>query len=245
MKITLRHRDFLVIDDLLPPGEFTLLWNFFQEEDFQYVNQDKWVKAFRTIDGQPLWGSVFLSEANPKDTTSSVYPSDRGIDPFIRTLLGLQSDLVPYVGKKGANWSHFYCRPYLYPSGAGLGWHTDARGDSAGAYVFYAHPKWEPAWGAELLIDGSGFTDLDYPELPLYNGTKKKLGLHLDNAPANRAVGSLGLGQYVVAKPNRLVVLRRGILHRIKRVDAAAGDNIRASITGFFMKPSTCPASQG
>jgi hypothetical protein len=70
----------------------------------------------------------------------------------------------------------------------------------------------------------------------MYDGTKKRLGLHLDDGPVSDAVMNDGCGTYVLPKPNRFVLLRKGVLHRISRVDANAGSRARASVTGFFLK---------
>ena len=45
-----------------------------------------------------------------------------------------------------------------------------------------------------------------------------------------------GVGIFVQAKPNRLVLTRAPILHQINRVDADAGENVRSSIVAFFRK---------
>jgi Rps23 Pro-64 3,4-dihydroxylase Tpa1-like proline 4-hydroxylase len=41
-------------------------------------------------------------------------------------------------------------------------------------------------------------------------------------------------GTFINPKPNRLVVLRGGTRHCIKKVESAAGQAFRASVAGFF-----------
>lgn len=62
----------------------------------------------------------------------------------------------------------------------------------------------------------------------------KKAGFHLNSSELNNYIGD-GIGYYIVPKPNRLVIFKNNILHCIKKVENAAGNHVRASITGFFM----------
>jgi hypothetical protein len=200
MQITFRTPDFLVLDDFLDEHQFKFLWNFFQEERFRSVHDVEWVKAFRLADGQPLWGNVYTSQPGTAEITTlaTSYPSSRGIDSLIAAMLRNLELFEDYIGRQGVDWDYFFCRPYLYPVGAGLSWHTDGRGDVSGAYVYYAHPEWNAHWGAELLIDASGNRNLNYPECEMYDGSKSRLGLHLDWQLASAAVMRLGIGQYVM-----------------------------------------------
>lgn len=238
MRITLKQNDFLVIDDFLSPDGFRAMWNFVQEEPFRAVHGDRWIKAFRLSDGQQLWGDVYTSLPAAADRTgrSSSYPTQRGIDALIGGILAQGDLFAEYVGRQGEDWDYFFCRPYVYPAGTGLSWHTDGRGDVAGAYVYYAHPEWKAHWGAELLIDGSGFRDFDYPEEEMFDGSRKRLGVHLEADGVSDAVMKEGVGHYVMPRPNRFVLLRRGLLHRLNPVQPSAGDHVRASATGFFLR---------
>lgn len=237
MQITLKTPDFMVLDDFLPQQDFQYMWSFCEEENYRPIHSDKWIKAFQLSDGPAMWGGAYTSHPAEGDSTAApvAFPTGRGIDALISKISDSDATFQEYVGSRGIDWNYFFCRPYLYPAGSGLSWHTDGRGDVAGAYVYYAHPKWEADWGAELLIDGSGFRHLDYPERDMYDGTKKRLGLHLDNGPSSEAVMNSGVGNYIMPKPNRFVLLRKGVLHRINRVDSNAGGHPRASITGFFL----------
>jgi hypothetical protein len=238
MQITLQETDFLVLDDFLDEQQFGFMWNFIQEEQFRLVHEGRWIKAFRLSDGQPLWGDVYTSRPAITDVTSlsTPYPSGRGIDTLIYAILQNTELFAKYIGLKDEDWDYFFCRPYLYPVGTGLSWHTDGRGDVCGAYVYYAHLEWNAHWGAELLIDSSGQRDLDYPVSDMYDGSKRKLGLHLDWQLASDAAMRQGMGHYVMPRPNRFVLLRPGLLHRINPVQQSAGDHIRASVTGFFLR---------
>jgi hypothetical protein len=84
---------------------------------------------------------------------------------------------------------------------------------------------------------GEETRDLVFEEKPLYGGERSLIGTHMDNSVENNAVLATGTGQYVFPKPNRLVVLPVGVLHCIKRVEGAAGDNARVTLQGTFMYP--------
>ena len=70
--------------------------------------------------------------------------------------------------------------------------------------------------------------------MTLINNKKKKIGYHLNSGELNKYADD-GIGYYIVRKPNRLVIFKNNILHCIKKVENAAGNHVRASITGFFM----------
>jgi hypothetical protein len=42
-----------------------------------------------------------------------------------------------------------------------------------------------------------------------------------------------GYGNYYSPKPNRLVIIGK-VFHKVERVDQAAGNNCRKSLTGFY-----------
>ena len=44
-----------------------------------------------------------------------------------------------------------------------------------------------------------------------------------------------GTGLYLAPTPNRMIFLRGSTPHMIKPVEPAAGDNLRLSISGFFL----------
>ncbi len=238
MQITQQTDNFLVIDDFLSSEKFQYIWNFFHKEPFRGVQGDRWVKAFKLIDGQPLWSDVYTSQpAQSSRTSVSIsYPSGKAIDILVEAIICNASTFADYIGKEGVDWNYFFCRPYLYPVGTGLSWHSDGREDIAGAYVYYAHPEWKAHWGAELLIDGSDFRDFDYPEYKMYDGSMERLGTHLDSSVISDAIMKQATGYYILPTPNRFVLLRRGVLHRLNPVQLSAGDHVRASITGFFIR---------
>lgn len=236
MKITFIDANFIVLDDFLSKEDFGHIWNFIQDERFRLIHEEKWIKAFRLSDGLAMWGDVYISETIDYDQESSVYPTSRGIDPLFKKMNEELERFKPYIGKKNSDWDYYFARPYLYPKDTGLSWHTDGRGDMSGAYVYYCHPTWNAQWGSELLIHSSEIDTVKYPEVKMFDGTKKMLGLHMEYEKVSDLLMNEGIGQYILPKPNRMVVLKRGLIHRINRVDPAAGDHIRSTVTGFFLK---------
>ena len=235
---TYEGHGFAVWDDFLSKEDHRLVWNYIQSETLEFVHQKKWVKAFRLTDGEPLWGPPFLSDPYTPDIKSVVYPTKKGIDLFIFELKNLAPHCEHIIGKQGQDWAYFFARAYIYPKGTGLSWHRDNENSAQGAFVYYAHQEWDPQWGGEFLISSYETQKLKYPESELYGGEKKYLGSHLDNIFEKEALLSSGIGTYIMPKPNRLVIITSGIIHCIKKVEEAAGNKVRASITGFFQDPA-------
>jgi Rps23 Pro-64 3,4-dihydroxylase Tpa1-like proline 4-hydroxylase len=128
------------------------------------------------------------------------------------------------------DWTDLVTRSYLYPRGSKLSWHNDAA-NYAGAFSFYAHPKWGSTWGGELMV----------AEVPPMSEMKKKplVGPHIEHDWEDEYINEQGVGQWITPKPNRCVIMAPGVYHSINRVDVDAGDHARAAIVGFLLKSST------
>ena len=75
-------------------------------------------------------------------------------------------------------------------------------------------------------------------ELLVAEGTEDSLpimGYRFENDSYSEALLARGEGRYVQPKPNRLVLLG-GAPHAVAPVTPAAGQNIRASVSGFFLR---------
>jgi hypothetical protein len=103
----------------------------------------------------------------------------------------------------------------------------------------------EPLWGPEVVTAGAAASlaagdstehaDRSSASRRVRAKRRRKVGPHLDNDAENRALLTRGVGRFVHAKPNRLVILCGGTPHMIKAVTAAAGNHVRCSIAGFFI----------
>ncbi len=139
MKLVFNNDVLAVIDDFLEQPSFEKIWNFIQTEKFKFVHSSKWVNAFSLEDGSPLWGSVTISHPRPEAcTTEQVYPTNKTIDLFINELIASSADYSHLIGFKDRDWDFFYARPYLYPRGSGLSWHTDGKYKISGAMYITA-----------------------------------------------------------------------------------------------------------
>jgi Rps23 Pro-64 3,4-dihydroxylase Tpa1-like proline 4-hydroxylase len=105
-----------------------------------------------------------------------------------------------------------------------LSWHRDDSELYAGAFIYYAHPHWNAHWGGELLIADVP-DDLDI------------MAYRFENEPYSEQLLEHGAGRFVMPKSNRLVILG-GAPHAVAPVSAAAGQNVRASVSGFFLRES-------
>lgn len=228
---------FVILDNFLTSQEAEYVWRYVQDEQFEMIHQKKWVKAFRLSDGTPAWGPPYISDDYSENTKCGIFPTGRGIDLVIKKLKEVAPQFENLIGKFGTDWAYFFARAYLYPQGCGLSWHRDNQNNATGAYVYYAHPEWDPQWGGEFLVAPAQTKDIEMPKEKLYEGTEKFLGSHLDNKFEREALLSSGYGQYILPKPNRLVILTSGVIHCIKKVDPAAGNKVRATIQGFFQDP--------
>lgn len=235
-RIVYQDENAAIIDDFLSLEDFKFLWSYVQNEEMSFVHSSKWTKAFRLTDGHPLRGPVYLSRPRDQDSVSVTYPSGKAIDIIIKAICSLKEDFKPWIGKQGEDWTHFFARPYLYPVGSSLSWHRDNQKGVSGAFSYYCHPEWNVQWGGELLIADAKTKELEFPKQKLYGGKEEYIGSQLNNSFENTALLELGIGHYILPKPNRFILLTKGILHALKKVEAAAGNHVRASIQGFFFQ---------
>ncbi|MCH8999127.1 MAG: 2OG-Fe(II) oxygenase [Proteobacteria bacterium] len=266
MKLVIETPSFAVYDDVLQAPAFDRIWQYVQREKYTWVHHQMWLKAWRLSDGSPLAGPVIYSDettariANqcedrdalpPELVRDFVFPTGRHVDGLVETIAAHGGDWTELIGRRGDDWVGFTVRAFLYPQGAGLSWHLDL-GRYSGAYIYYAHPTWNVKWGGELMVaDDAGIADTAprEPGRPAFDphdpttssiyqpDQSKRVGQHLDNAWENEKLMEMGTGRYVFPKPNRLVIVAPGSAHCINPLTTAAGDKVRATITGFFITP--------
>ena len=266
MKLVIETPSFAVYDDVLQAPAFDRIWQYVQREKYTWVHHQMWLKAWRLSDGSPLAGPVIYSDettariANqcedrdalpPELVRDFVFPTGRHVDGLVETIAAHGGDWTELIGRRGDDWVGFTVRAFLYPQGAGLSWHLDL-GRYSGAYIYYAHPTWNVKWGGELMVaDDAGIADTaprepgrlafdphDPTTSSIYQPDQtKRVGQHLDNAWENEKLMEMGTGRYVFPKPNRLVIVAPGSAHCINPLTTAAGDKVRATITGFFITP--------
>jgi hypothetical protein len=214
----------IVIDDFLDEDEWSDVWTMFQFVDLAPVARTS--GAWKGDDGSPLGGDAIVTPprdaalADPGERPGQ-FPSGTALDHVLGAVLGQMDALAAVVGDE---WAHVTARPYVYPAGSALSWHGDDTAHYTGAFIYYAHPHWNAHWGGELLLAETA-PDADLPIM----------AHRFDDEAYSEALLDVGAGRFVMPKPNRLVVLGNAP-HMVCPVRAAAGSNVRASISGFFLR---------
>jgi 2OG-Fe(II) oxygenase superfamily len=219
MKPVHSTENFAIFDDFLPQDAFATLQKYMETETFSYVHAKVRRRIFGLLDGNPLVGPSVFSAHDELPSGAVTHPSGNSTDLVIEAVENALQDLAPWTGQRGESWRFFTCTPYIYPLGSGLSWHDDAQGRSA-SYVLYLHPEWHANWGGELLIE---------PPTPSHPAAEP-----VDAAATGRRRSGHGVGHFVAARPNRLVLIQAGVPHTVKKVDPSAGDHARMSVAGFF-----------
>jgi len=228
-KLVSEQKHFIVIDNFLSESQHSDLFKYFKELEFQFVHTEKRIPAFKLTDGNPLWSEPILSHPYSKNTLCPVYPTGKPIDILMKEVIDLAEKNSHLIGERDKDWAYFFARPYIYPVGCGLNWHTDGKYGAPGAFVYYVHPEWEPAWGGELLI-----SPLETAQ-PVEEECKRRS--NWVNEHHTKIIMDHSVGHYILPKPNRLVLMTGKVFHTIKKVDPAAGDNLRMTVQGFFQDP--------
>jgi hypothetical protein len=213
----------LIIDDFLDEDDWTAVWTEFQFAEMHPVSRT--VGAWKLDDGVPLGGLEVVTPARNTELVHDpekpqVYPSKTAIDLVLTGLLSESAACAKIVDE---DWERIIARAYVYPRGTGLSWHRDDSEIYAGAFIYYAHPHWNAHWGGELLVAEG--TDEDLPIM----------GHRFETESYSMDLLNHGAGRFVMPKPNRMVILG-GAPHAVAPVSSAAGQNVRASVSGFFLR---------
>jgi len=216
---TFSHPNFSVVDDFLSEPSWTQLWSAFQFMDLLPISRSR--GAWKLDDGVPLAGDeCVLDRAGELQKDVKAEPA---VQALLRAVLAREDLQKNHL--EGA-WDRIVARPYIYPKDTSLSWHVDDHQLYAGAFIYYAHPVWNAHFGGELLI-----AETDGEALPI-------MGYRFETESYSEALLEVGCGNFIMPKPNRLVVLS-GAPHMVARVSAAAGHHVRASVAGFFLRPKT------
>jgi hypothetical protein len=220
VKAVLAGDDFVVVDDVLDPRAFAAIGRELANGRYDSVHARGWDKAWRLADGSPLRGAaVYYDPTGACSGPGTRYPTSSVVDEFIDAVRDLASEHRHVVGSEGTQWAALFLSPWLYPVGSALSLHRDGGGYS-GAFTYFAHPRWDVHWGGELLLlDGVPAAEAD-----------------LSGAAGSTGVVGSGLATCVFPRPNRLVLVGPDRPHMITRVDGNAGDRVRTSLAGFFLR---------
>jgi 2OG-Fe(II) oxygenase superfamily len=223
---------FCVYDEFEPKPSHESIWSSLQQELFTPVPAG--LGAHRIDDGQPLrcdrsffWTRLSSAEVPQRETWKPrLAPSEEPCESFISRVAEISGEHEGLVGRSGEDWAGIILTPHLYRRGDSVSWHTDGL-SYTGAFVYYAHPTWNCVWGGELLVVDDG-TPSDQRSL-----SRKCV---LDNQVENARLSRPGVGRFIFPNPNRLVFVKGGADHMISKVYDAAGNNVRAGLSGFFLK---------
>jgi Rps23 Pro-64 3,4-dihydroxylase Tpa1-like proline 4-hydroxylase len=246
MEIVKNDPHLMVIDNFLGEEQFKAIQLQLMLEQYTQLHEGFWKKAWRLTDGNPLVSAIynFSSEEHFEKVASQIYyPTNKPFDLFVDALNAVAAKAQSIIGQRDRDWSSYGFRAYIYTVGTGLGWHEDDVSVS-GAFVYYCHPHWSMDWGGELLILEKVIpTGIEPP------GGSIKLPDNMRSMSTKGAVGpefgwnsrahhfmDIGMGQFVSAKPNRLVFIGPHHSHSVRPVTIAAGENPRISLAGFFQK---------
>lgn len=216
----------LVIDDFLDQDSWDKIYNQIQLDHWEINHPDD--RFWHMTDGRHFKARKrFLSEG-PYNDNHDLWLSK--VKDFVDTC----SEAKDYV----LEYNDISCRAMSYPVGGKNPWHHDFGGTT---YTYYAHRKWKTQWDGSLLIIPKRKARIQQ-KLEVLEGTVRYDSYRHDFFPMELfeqedkydQVMDYGLGSFVLPKPNRLILINRGVVHGINRVDPDAGEHMRVSITGFF-----------
>ena len=230
--IVLNTPEVIVIDDFLPIDIRDRILNQVQVDKWDTTQADdkfwhmtdgvnyKGLKRYRSDmpfkDNYDLWFDHFSEFLNTTEDINHIVP---GIDEGIFDIA---------------------LRCHAYPVGSKNPWHFDL---GFSTYTYYLHKNWQANWDSTLLVLPEGSVEFDQV-LPLMTGTKHydsyaEIGSPMEMFAQSEKLKSVidkGLGTFISPKPNRLVLIKAGVVHGINRVDSDAGDNVRVTLTGLVVE---------
>ena len=206
MRLILKNEKLAVYDDVIEDAHIKTIRDYVQKEEYALPYISGWHKVWRLGDCSPM-GS--------KNYKYSERPFNNGMDIALVYMEEMAKNHPQLNG-----WDEIILRSYLYPRGSKLSWHNDL--DYKGAMVLYTHDNWGSTWGGELLV------------AEVSDNYEDEIGPHLNHEKENKFIMDYGVGQYILPKPNRLVITYKNVWHNMCRVDPDAGDHVRSSIVGFF-----------
>lgn len=218
----------LVVDGLLGATEAEALWRYFRTIEFNKTHWRGFEKVFRLYDGECLVGpshTLPLNGAPPEMVEAGRRRASNPLSSLVFTMLA-RPEVSAFLAACDP-WRNLSFTSYIYPPGTGLGWHSDVK--KSAAFIYYLHPEWHESWGGELLLEDARAPAVSASAGGPGSGFRSYYGAEPAAIP--------GLGAYVAPLPGRLVLIRSGVRHTVKKVEASAGEAFRATISGFFVEP--------
>ena len=213
MRVTQRGSRFVVVDDFLSPPALAAARELMERS------------ALAEVDSVIApGGDGRARRSNGIRFREGVVGADAGARPAVyREITRTVAENEQIFGERGTAWDSIATAFWQYPAGSRLGWHTDAGMGRRGEFVLFLHEQWKSSWGGELLILDE---DLREPE-------DAERGVSLEDRMEALVAGATELPVAVLPWPNRLVLVKAGTVHTIRRVDPTAGTALRRTLTGF------------
>jgi len=233
MRVLKRTDRYTIVDDFLEPRDFELVLEYVARSD--YARNPRWLKPWDLADEMPWQTGETVhtrGQAMHPDDPRRAYPTGTAVDLVIKRILA--SDFY----QESVPTTYVTARTYLHPQGAGLDWHDDG-GRFSGAFTFYAHHRWHASWGGELLIVEDPIGRDPLPDRRhMTEGRVETVRaswnvLHKEDL-SDMLLARATSTEFVFAKPNRIVFLKRGIWHKVAPVKHNA-PFARCAIAGFFL----------
>jgi hypothetical protein len=221
MHVVVRREHAVVLDDVLPTSELDALVAHVQRIEYTHVHANAWDKAWPLSDGAPLRGPSVYWDPSGRRPVELTWPTGTPMDQLVDAVRQAAHRHEELLGIEGEDWGSIGLSTWLYPAGSALSPHRDS-GRYTGSFTFFLNPRWPIEWGGLLLlIDGE-------PPTPVYGRLWPDDSAGDGDPPASATC--------VVPRRNRLVLIGNECLHMISRVDACAGDAVRTTVAGFFVR---------
>ncbi|MGN7249103.1 2OG-Fe(II) oxygenase [Janibacter anophelis] len=206
-EVTFKGHRFTVVDDFLPEDEFRQAQTWARSRQFQMKQS-----VIGERDGSSWRSSniAFSGEGAHDDATPAHL--ERIVEMFSQ----------PHVPWEATNGDRVSSAIWKYPRGTRLGWHNDAGGGRVGEFVYFLHSEWQPDWGGELVVVDEPAENVSLTE----SASRQSIRHFVASGP--------GIATLVTPRPNRVIFVKSGTAHTIKRVEAEWSGEMRLTHTGFI-----------
>lgn len=233
----------IVYDDFLPESVYDQLYDFMCCTDYEHINtKGKVTRVWRPRDGFPLRSTLNLYHFSdgskcPNPKPEWAYPTNTALDRFAEHMNALLPEIQHFVGNPAKDFDRYSVTSWLYPRGTGLSLHDDGAGIYAGAFAYFVSPYWDIHWGGLLMmLDKQINHNLQFHKKKVDPGHyyRKKW---IDPTEENAFLYDPGFAKCIFPKRNRIAFISPDAYHFVTKVTEDAGDNVRMSLAGFFMRP--------
>lgn len=220
--------------------DITIIDNFLDEETLALVREQSECLKMQKIElgddkaYKMNSGDIYKSE---NKYWSDQRPWNNNFEPFMNKLVEWVSNNKSCLPEK--QWEKISCMLHVYMVGAELSWHWDGK-LGGGSYSYYIHDDWRHTWGGNLLI-ASPDTKFSANEPSEGTSAEDMIGRNYNRMSRtwnlkeeSDMILNPGYGRYFAPLPNRLMLTTGTTMHKVERIDTAAGENTRRSLTGFL-----------